>query len=450
MQSAPEGYVFSGMLKRYSGGQAAKSLVSSAPVSTDVGTVTLTFRGDGVQSTGTMQLPGGRTMAAQRFSFGASGPQTYRVVGRPETGWYWDPAGAGQGWGMEVQGNTLFMVMYHYRAGGAPTWNIVQGSVLTGTVAATFNAYAGGQTLTGSHRTAYPALTEAAYTVGLATCGPRVAYASQAARALQRFRFGNIPAGAECRSTYEAPLTSPEEGSVAALPFDATNMEGYWTGGTEFAVMDANGRFYVQTARLTRFYGIKDAILVTAWGLGNGYTLGGTSWWGASGEPVASWSPAISEVMNIGISGNGGGGSYLARKRFGNSNFDFGYSIANARAADVASLQGRWSAEGITLNVAGDGVVTGTTTGDPRGYCSMSGKLTQTTPGSRKNLFVIELVLSNTATGTQKACTLESASRGMGAVDRVISPDSPDIKMDRFRFHAMSAKAAWTVDVIRQ
>jgi hypothetical protein len=63
---------------------------------------------------------------------------------------------------------------------------------------------------------------------------------------------------------------------------------------------------------------------------------------------------------------------------------------------------------------------------------------------------VIELVSSNTSTGTQKACTLESASRGMGAVDRVILPDSPDIKMDRFRFHAMSAKAAWTVDVIRQ
>jgi hypothetical protein len=114
-------------------------------VSTDVGTVTLTFRGDGVQSTGTMQTPGGRTMVAQRFPFDAAGPQTYGVVGRPETGWYWDPAGAGQGWGMEVQGNTLFMVMYHYRAMGPPPGISCKAVSLPGRVAATFNAYAGGR-----------------------------------------------------------------------------------------------------------------------------------------------------------------------------------------------------------------------------------------------------------------------------------------------------------------
>ncbi|MBX3588375.1 MAG: hypothetical protein KF796_17210 [Ramlibacter sp.] len=444
MQSDSAGYFFSGTLKRYTGGQAAKSLVNSAPVSTDVGTVTIAFRGDGIQSKATMQLPGGRTMVAQRFSFDAAGPQTYGVVGRPETGWYWDPASAGQGWGMEVQGNTLFMVMYHYRADGAPTWNIVQGSVITGTVAATFDAYVGGQTLTGSHRTAFPALTEAAYTVGLATCSPRVAYASQPARALQRFSFGRIPTGAECRSTYEASLTSPEEGSVAAMPFDATNLEGYWSKGAEFGVVDSDGRFYAQTTSLWNISG-RGLTSVTTWTRGQGYTLGGTVWWGTQGDG-ATWSPAFSDVMY----GGSGGGDYLARKRLASLYFSFSYANANARAADVASLQGRWSADDITLNVSWDGGVTGQTTGDVRGYCSITGKLTQTTPGSRKNLFVIELVSSNAAVGTQKACTLESASRGMGAVDRVILPDSTNIKMDRFRFHAMSAKAAWTVDVIRQ
>lgn len=145
------GFSFSGNMHSFTGGQPATSPTYRAPVAQLVGAVSGTFTGTGADSRMSMTLPGGRVLAFQRFNFGdirfAPGPM------QAETGWYWNQAESGRGYGLEIQGNQVVAVMFHYRADGKPVWNAVQGDFTTGVMeAASFLRYTGGQTLTGGYK----------------------------------------------------------------------------------------------------------------------------------------------------------------------------------------------------------------------------------------------------------------------------------------------------------
>ena len=72
----------------------------------------------------------------------------------PQTGWWWNPAEGGRGFGIEMQGNHLFMAGYLYDATGRATWTTSggytseDGSIYNGTLL----NYTNGQTLTGPYR----------------------------------------------------------------------------------------------------------------------------------------------------------------------------------------------------------------------------------------------------------------------------------------------------------
>ena len=76
----------------------------------------------------------------------------------PQTGWWWNPAEDGRGFGIEVSGSTMFMSAYLYDTDGHATWMVAQGPV--GQSGATFSAMlyqvANGQTLTGPYKPAAP------------------------------------------------------------------------------------------------------------------------------------------------------------------------------------------------------------------------------------------------------------------------------------------------------
>ncbi len=145
------GFAFSANLFTFEGGQPAASTTYRQPTARLVGPVSGTFTGNGADTRVTVALPGGRVLNLQRFNFAdirfAPGPM------QGETGWYWNAAESGRGYGVEIQGNTFVAVMFHYREDGKPTWNAVQGDLSTGVLeSAPFLRYAGGQTLTGSHK----------------------------------------------------------------------------------------------------------------------------------------------------------------------------------------------------------------------------------------------------------------------------------------------------------
>ncbi len=72
----------------------------------------------------------------------------------PQTGWWWNPAEDGRGFGIEVRGNTLFMSGYLYDESGHATWVVSPGPVaLDGSLFnGTLYQVANGQTLTGAYK----------------------------------------------------------------------------------------------------------------------------------------------------------------------------------------------------------------------------------------------------------------------------------------------------------
>jgi hypothetical protein len=76
----------------------------------------------------------------------------------PQTGWWWNPAEDGRGFGIEVRGNNLFMSGYLYDDAGHATWVVSPGPVaLDGSFYnGTLYQVANGQTLTGTYKAPSP------------------------------------------------------------------------------------------------------------------------------------------------------------------------------------------------------------------------------------------------------------------------------------------------------
>jgi hypothetical protein len=91
----------------------------------------------------------------------------------PQTGWWWNPAEAGRGYSLEVQGNNIFFASYLYDVSGRSTWyaaygpTSLDGSLFNGTLL----AFAHGQTLTGAYHAADAAVQSGAITLTFSDAG---------------------------------------------------------------------------------------------------------------------------------------------------------------------------------------------------------------------------------------------------------------------------------------
>ena len=188
----PDGkHAFAATLYRYSGGQAASSATPKTPNRTAVADVGVVFSSDSAQ----VNLPG-RSFTARKFnaSTAAGGVQ-------PEAGIYWNAAESGRGYTMEVAGNIASIGVFHYDASGEPTWNLIVGDMSTGRLASSFTSYTGGQTLTGAYKPAQQVTTSQQFQANFASaCSGSIQFPGMSAVAVNRFPFGGLSAGAECRS----------------------------------------------------------------------------------------------------------------------------------------------------------------------------------------------------------------------------------------------------------
>jgi hypothetical protein len=125
----------------------------------------------------------------------------------PAAGYWWNPATAGEGFVIEVQGNQMFMAGFLYATNGEATWVASVGPMMSATqYSGSLITYNGGQTLTGSYQA--PNLSPSLGTLSL-----NFTDASHASLtwpggtvAVERFDFG--PGGSEAVPA----LTTPEVG----------------------------------------------------------------------------------------------------------------------------------------------------------------------------------------------------------------------------------------------
>jgi len=73
----------------------------------------------------------------------------------PAAGYWWNPAQAGSGFVIEIQGTTMFMAGFLYAASGEATWVASTGQMASATqYSGSLITYSGGQTLTGAFQPA--------------------------------------------------------------------------------------------------------------------------------------------------------------------------------------------------------------------------------------------------------------------------------------------------------
>ncbi len=434
-----EGYLFTGSLRQYAGGQPVDALDYKSPTSSAAGVVNIVFSEHGAKSRATVDWPGGRSMQAQRFSIGTGGPATYGRAGDPETGWYWNPAKAGQGWAVEVQGDTVFMVMYHYRPDGSPTWNLVQGNVRTGALTSGFNTYLGGQTLTGPYRAAHQQTALSNYTLNkFSTCGLSVTYPGRSSVTLTRFRFGAIPYAAECRASYVPSLSNPDAGSTAVA---GGGLEGGWASSKAVVFASPQGPFYSIAKEFSRF-----GNQVYDWAKGSMSATSATQWRVVDGAVTrnSGSTPGTSYSQSA-------AGTYAARFSIGGFlggvSISGAYSDENARAVDLGSLQGRWSYDGVTLVVDESGAIVGTSDQSTAGSCAIVGQFTEASPGSKKNMFHFTLEVTAIPSVTQTACKYVGSHAGLAMATRSYAGASNPIFADSLAlmFWGQNISSFWTV-----
>ena len=95
------------------------------PLGHTLGTITLQFTSSNAAM---LTWPGG-TEPISRFGLGPGGSVLAPTVFGPQAGVWWSPADGGQGYTVEVQGDTLLLGAYTYDAMGFPVWSIASGQV---------------------------------------------------------------------------------------------------------------------------------------------------------------------------------------------------------------------------------------------------------------------------------------------------------------------------------
>lgn len=194
---------YSAPLQRYTGGQPALSLTPKAPTSTVVGSVTISFSGNDAQ----VQLPGRSFKARRYYDVFAKAPTQQQ----PETGIYWNPAESGRGYSIEVGNGVATVTAFHYTSDGQPTWHLVAAPLAGETAqnaSGDFVSYFGGQTLGGPYKAPTSSTPQGRFSLSFTeACKGTLAFPGMPTVAVQRFAFGGLPAGKECRTFPLIPAT---------------------------------------------------------------------------------------------------------------------------------------------------------------------------------------------------------------------------------------------------
>jgi List-Bact-rpt repeat protein len=138
----PSQGMYTGALGNYANGQTLTGAYRSPVAATTVpGGLSLTFS----DATHATLSTAGRTLPIQRFDFGAGGSGATQPAGNPQTGWWWNPAEGGRGFGIEIQGTTIYLAGYMYDSAGNPTWYLASGSMASSTLfTGVWQQFAGG------------------------------------------------------------------------------------------------------------------------------------------------------------------------------------------------------------------------------------------------------------------------------------------------------------------
>lgn len=93
--------------------------------------------------------PNTTTLKLHRFSFTASASPVPPQPGSPQIGWWWAGASkSGTGYGIEIQGTSVFIVAYVYDGAGNPIWYLATGNMSSpSTYSGTWLIYNGGPQL---------------------------------------------------------------------------------------------------------------------------------------------------------------------------------------------------------------------------------------------------------------------------------------------------------------
>ena len=147
-----DGSLYVGNLEYYTGGQTLTGAwhAPNRPP-TIAGQVTLAFSD---AHHGTLTWPGG-TVAIYRMEYGVGGVNAVAQPNQPESGWWWNAGEDGRAFFVEWQAGIAAAAAYMYEADGHPVWYLAATPTTNARLlAATWQQYANGQTLTGAYQPA--------------------------------------------------------------------------------------------------------------------------------------------------------------------------------------------------------------------------------------------------------------------------------------------------------
>ncbi|WP_218509628.1 hypothetical protein [Variovorax sp. dw_308] len=224
-------------------------------------------------------------------------------------------------------------------------------------------------------------------------------------------------------------LVAPQPGSTAEV---GVNGEGIYEDMWGFTLVGAQGSL-VRRGLLDWTWG---SISVT--GGSNWVFNGDTRSLGFIDEPVIKGSGTFSAKASM-------DGSYARDGRSSQAWGPLKYSNANALAVSQQSVAGKWgvSESNVTVSIKIDekGVLTGTTGGSEFGTCKLWGTLLQSEPKTAKNMYDLTLNTANAATGTQKACELDTAGDYAGPSAIYLTGAGDYVGNGYFRSLVMIAKS---------
>ncbi len=203
-QGNMSGSTFSAPLQQGCCGQTINGAYQAPTSQPSPGNVSITFSD---AQHGSMTTPGG-TFPIQRFSFTGTSTIQPPQAGAPLSGWWWNPDESGRGFGIEFQGNRMFMGAFMYNTDSTPICYLDDQTMQTPTSATgTWMQGCCGQTLTGPYQPAQSVTGPGSLTIQFtSSITATLTLPNGRQIPLQRFQFGPTPALPTAVTTYHNDL----------------------------------------------------------------------------------------------------------------------------------------------------------------------------------------------------------------------------------------------------
>lgn len=194
-------------------------------------------------------------------------------------------------------------------------------------------------------------------------------------------------------------INAPQPGSTAAV---GNGSEGLWINRSTATLIDSSGKFIS-----TELLGV----------LGGAFQFSGSTWTLSPGT-LFEWMLAYSATGSGTITPNNRfDGNYSTAQNGVPKPISGTYDAANALAVNQAVIAGNWKQNGFAMQLDDAGNLTGTYTRGTR-VCTLHGTVLLAEPGSAKNLYVVNVVPSNSTDAASTGCDLTTSvpHRGYAAI----------------------------------